>query len=91
MTGLTAAECMALLPHFEPALVVYLRDRTIAGQPRTSRRYRSDDNGPLPTIADNLLLMLTYLQQHPNQAVQDSSLGCLNRMRTKGFICCLRC
>ena len=29
MTGLTEAEFMALLPHFEQALVVYLQDRTI--------------------------------------------------------------
>jgi hypothetical protein len=41
MTGLTEAECMALLPHVEQALVVSLQDRTIEGQPRTSRRDRS--------------------------------------------------
>jgi hypothetical protein len=41
MTGLTEAEFMALLPYFEQAWVVYLQDRTIDGQPRTSRRYRA--------------------------------------------------
>jgi hypothetical protein len=51
MTGLTEAEFMALLPHFEQTLVVYLQDRTIEGQPRTSCRYSSYDNCPLPTIA----------------------------------------
>jgi hypothetical protein len=41
MTGLTAQEVQALLPHFEHALVAYRRDRTIDGQPRTSRSYRT--------------------------------------------------
>ena len=59
MTGLTPQEFEALLPHFEHALAAYLQDRTIDGQPRTSRRYRPHDNGPLPTIADTLLCILT--------------------------------
>jgi hypothetical protein len=46
MTGLTEPEFTALLPHFEHALAAYLQDRTIDGQPRTSRRYRSYDNSP---------------------------------------------
>jgi len=37
MTGLTEVEFTALLPHFEQALVTYMQDRTIDGQPRTSR------------------------------------------------------
>jgi hypothetical protein len=38
LTGLTEAEFEALLPHFEQAIVTSLQDRTIDGQPRTSRR-----------------------------------------------------
>jgi hypothetical protein len=49
MTGLTEAEFMALLPHFEQAFVVYMQDRTIDGQPRTSRRYTTYDTCPLQT------------------------------------------
>jgi hypothetical protein len=49
MTGLTEQEFTALLPHFERALAAYLQDRTIDGQPRTSRRYSAYDNCPLPT------------------------------------------
>jgi hypothetical protein len=37
MTGFTAHAFQALLPPFEHAFEAYLRDRTIAGQPRTSR------------------------------------------------------
>jgi hypothetical protein len=34
-------------------------DRTIDGQPRTSRRYTPYDTCPLPTIADKRLFILT--------------------------------
>ena len=64
MTGVTEVAFMALLPHFEQALVVSLQDRTIDGQPRTSRRYRASAHCPLPTIADKLLFMLTYVKQN---------------------------
>jgi hypothetical protein len=46
MTGLTAPEFTALLPHFEHAFVASRRDRTIDGQPRASRSHRTDDTGP---------------------------------------------
>jgi hypothetical protein len=75
MTGLTAQEFTALLPRFAEALGVYLRDRTIDGPPRTSRRYSPYDHGPLPTMADKLLFILTYLKQNPIQEVQGQLFG----------------
>jgi Helix-turn-helix of DDE superfamily endonuclease len=75
MTGLTEHAFQALLPPFEHAFEAYLRDRTIDGQPRTSRRYRTYDTWPLPTIADKLLFILTYVKQHPIQAVQEQLFG----------------
>ena len=39
LTGLTETEFQALLPHFEQAFRTYMDERTIDGQPRTSRRY----------------------------------------------------
>jgi Helix-turn-helix of DDE superfamily endonuclease len=75
MTGLTEPEFTALLPHFEHALAAYLQNRTIDGQPRTSRRYSAYDNCPLPTIADKLLFILTYLKQNPIQEVQGQLFG----------------
>jgi hypothetical protein len=60
MTGLTEAECMVLLPHFEQAFVASMQHRTIEGNPRTSRRYSTYDTCPLPTMADKLLCILTY-------------------------------
>jgi len=65
MTGLTKQEFEALLPHFESAVVAYLQDRTIDGHPRTSRRYSTYDNCPLPTTADKQFFILTYVKQNP--------------------------
>jgi len=39
MTGVTEREFHALLPAFEQAFVASMGNRTIEGQPRTSRRY----------------------------------------------------
>lgn len=75
MTGLTEAELHALLPHFAQAFVTYLQDRPIDGQPRTSRRYSTDDTCPLPTMADKLLFILTDLKQNPIQEVQGQLCG----------------
>ena len=75
MTGLTEPEFTALLPHVERALAAYLQNRTIDGQPRTSRRYRAYDNCPLPTIADKRLFIRTDLKQHPIQEVQGQLFG----------------
>ena len=85
LTGLTEAECQALLPHFEQALVTYLQDRTIAGQPRTSRRYSTDDTCPLPTLADKRLFLLTYVKQNPIQEVQGQLLGMSQSNANKGI------
>jgi Helix-turn-helix of DDE superfamily endonuclease len=75
LTGLTEAEFQALLPLLEQTLMIYMHDRTIDGQPRTSRRYRTYGTCPLPTIADKLLFILTYLKQHPIQEVQGQLFG----------------
>ena len=75
LTGLPAQEVEALLPPFEQAFVAYMHDHTIDGQPRTVRRYRTYDTCPLPTIADKLLFILTYVKQNPLQEVQGQLFG----------------
>ena len=75
MTGLTDTEFHALLPHFEQAFVAYLGNRTIDGQPRTSRRYSTYATCPLPTMADKLLFILSYLKHHPIQEMQGQLFG----------------
>jgi hypothetical protein len=75
MTGLTAEEFQALLPYFEQAFVSYMQDRTIDGQPRTSRRYSTYETCPLPTMADKLLFILTYFKQNLLQEIQGQLFG----------------
>ena len=75
LTGLTTQEFMALLPHFEHAFLAYMADHTIDGQPRTNRRYSTYGTSPLPTMADKLLFILTYLKQNPIQEVQGQLFG----------------
>ena len=75
MTGLTAMEFQALLPHFEQAFEAYMGTRTIDGQPRTSRRSSTYEASPLPTMADKLLFILTYVKQHPIQEGQGQLFG----------------
>jgi hypothetical protein len=75
MTGLIQAEFSALLPYFEHAFLVYMEHHTIDGQPRPSRRYSTYETGPLPTMADKLLFLLTDLKQHPIQEVQGQLFG----------------
>jgi hypothetical protein len=75
MTGLTGQEFQALLPHVERAFEAYMGNRTIDGQPRTSRRDTTYATCPLPTMADNLLVILTYLKQNPIQEGQGQLFG----------------
>jgi hypothetical protein len=49
--------------------------RTIDGQPRTSRRYSPYANCPLPTSADKLLFILSYLKHNPIQELQGQLFG----------------
>ena len=75
MTGFTEQAFEALLPPFERAFVAYMHDHTIDGHPRTVRCYSTYDTCPLPTIADKLLCILTYVKQNPIQEVHGQLFG----------------
>ena len=75
MTGLTEREFTALLPPFEHAWLAYMEDHTLDGHPRTSRRYSTYETSPLPTMADKLLFILTYVKQNPIQEMQGQLFG----------------
>jgi Helix-turn-helix of DDE superfamily endonuclease len=83
MTGVTDTEFQALLPVFEQAFERSLATRTIDGHPRTSRRYRAYVNCPLPTMADKLLFILSYLKHHPIQEMQGQLFGMSQSHATK--------
>ena len=69
LTGLTEAEFQALLSYFEQAFVTSMHDRTIDGQPRTSRRYSAYDNCPLPTDGRQTTLHPDLLETEPHRRV----------------------
>jgi len=50
-------------------------NRTMDGQPRTSRRYSTYGTCPLPTMADKRLFILSYLKHHPIQEMQGQLFG----------------
>ena len=75
MTGVTAREVTALLPPFDHAWLAYREDHTLAGHPRTSRRYRTYETSPLPTMADKWRFILTSVKQNPRPEVQGQLFG----------------
>ena len=75
MTGFTEAEFTALLPRVAHALVAYRQDRTIDGQPRTSRRSSTYETCPVATMADKRLFILTSVIQNPSQEMPGQLLG----------------
>ena len=52
-----------------------MQDRSIEGQPRTSRRDSTYGNGPVPTMADKLLFMLSYVKHNPIQEMPGQLCG----------------
>lgn len=62
---------MELLPYFEQAPTIYFNQFQINGKRRTGiRKFVLYANGPLPTIADRLAFLLSYLKLNPLQELQ---------------------
>jgi Helix-turn-helix of DDE superfamily endonuclease len=75
LTSLTLDEFQRLVPPFEAAFQAHMAQWRFDGQPRTSRRYTTYQNCPLPTPEDRLLFILTYLKTYPLQVVQGRLFG----------------
>lgn len=75
LTSLEPDEFAALLPHFEHCFLEHMRDYTIDGLPRRSRRYTPYKNSPLPTTEDKLLFILVHIKQNLTQEVQGELFG----------------
>jgi hypothetical protein len=75
LTSLTLEEFRPLVPPFEAAFQAPMAQWHFDGQPRTARRYTTDQNCPLPTPEARLLCILTYLQTSPRQVVQGRLFG----------------
>ena len=74
-TGLNAAMFTAFLPHFAGAMEHYLNHSTLDGYIREGDRAITYTNSPLPTPADRLLFILTYLKQNAIQEVHGQLFG----------------
>jgi Helix-turn-helix of DDE superfamily endonuclease len=75
LTSLTLEEFRRLLPPFEAAFQAHMAQWRFDGQPRTTRRYTTYQNCPLPMPEDRLLFILVYLKTYPLQVVQGRLFG----------------
>src|SRR4029453_6821073 len=75
LTSLTVEEFRELAPPVEAAFQAHMAQWRFDGQPRTTRRYTTDQNCPLPTPGDRLLFILVYLKTYPLQVVQGRLFG----------------
>jgi hypothetical protein len=74
-TGLDSTTFTDLLTHFSLAMRRYLDRTTLDGYLREGERAITYANSPLPSAADRLLFILTYLKQNPIQQVQGQLFG----------------
>ncbi len=74
-TGLDSATFTDFLSHFTEAMECYLSHTTLDGYVRESDRAITYANSPLPTAADRLLFILTYLKQNAIQEVHGQLFG----------------
>jgi hypothetical protein len=79
LTSLTLDEFWRLVPPFEAAFQAHMARWRFAGQPRTARRYTTDQTCPLPTPEDRLLFLLADLKTSPLQVVQGRLFGMAQR------------
>lgn len=75
LTGLSRREFDALLPSFSAAVAATMDEQCMDGYIRTGRRWSSYANAPLPTDADKLVFILTYLRQNTTQAMHGALFG----------------
>jgi hypothetical protein len=68
-------EFRRVVPPFEAAFQAHMAQWRFDGRPRMARRYTTYKNCPLPTPADRLLFILTYLKTYPLQVVQGRLFG----------------
>ena len=74
-TGLDSATFSNFLPDFTLAMQRYLQHTTLDGYSREGDRAITYANSPLPTPADRLLFILTYLKQNAIQEVHGQLFG----------------
>src|SRR5205807_4836436 len=74
-TSLTLDEFQQLVPPFEAAFQAHMAAWRLDGKPRTARQFSVYKTYPLPTPADRLFFLLTYLKTYSLQVVQGRLFG----------------
>ena len=74
-TSLTLDEFQQLVPPFEAAFHAHMATWRLDGKPRTARQFAVYKSCPLPTPADRLFFLLTYLKTYALQVVQGRLFG----------------
>ncbi len=74
-TSLTLDEFQQLVPPFEAAFQAHMAAWRLDGKPRTARQFSVYKNCPLPTPADRLFFLLTYLKTYSLQVAQGRLFG----------------
>jgi hypothetical protein len=64
-----------LVLRFETAYQAHMPGWRRDGQPRTARRYITDQNSPRPTLKDRLLCILVYLKTYALPVVPGRRFG----------------
>ena len=75
LTSLTLEEFRQLVSPFDTAFQAHMAAWRLDGQPRTARRYTTDQNCPLPTPEERLLCIRVSLKTYPLQVVQGRRFG----------------
>src|SRR3989454_2425758 len=75
LTSLTLDEFQQLVPPFEAAFHAHMATWRLDGKPRTARQFAVYKSCPLPTPADRLFFLLTYLKTYALQVVQGRLFG----------------
>jgi hypothetical protein len=75
LTSLTLDEFQRWVPPFESTFQAHMARWRLDGQPRTTRRYTTYKNSPLPTPQDRLLFIVVYLKTYPLQVVHGRLFG----------------
>jgi hypothetical protein len=84
-TSLTLDEFQQLVPPFEAAFQAHMAAWRLEGKPRTARQLSVYTNCPLPTPADRLFFLLTYLKTYSLQVVQGRLFG-MGQSKAKQWI-----
>lgn len=91
LTGYNLEEFQALLPEFEQSFMKHMQEHTLTGEKRQKRQFVDYKNSPLPTSADKLVFILTYLRKATTQDIFGEVFGMSQPIANKWIHTLLPC